>query len=75
MKANLTWRVELWNQAGHVTSPLVDVFLFQVPLLFALVVYIGSYKSMATMAKPAFAENGTLLDGGIDLNMEQGMAE
>ncbi|XP_053539350.1 transmembrane protein 208 isoform X2 [Ictalurus punctatus] len=30
---------------------------------------------MATMAKPAFAENGSLLDGGIDLNMEQGMAE
>ncbi|GAA6071172.1 transmembrane protein 208, partial [Tachysurus ichikawai] len=46
-----------------------------VPLLFALVVYVGSYRSMATMAKPAFGENGTLLDGGIDLNMEQGMAE
>lgn len=30
---------------------------------------------MAAMAKPAFAESGTLLDGGIDLNMEQGMAE
>ncbi len=27
------------------------------------------------MAKPAFAEDGSLLDGGIDLNMEQGMAE
>ncbi|KAK2868927.1 hypothetical protein Q7C36_000798 [Tachysurus vachellii] len=46
-----------------------------IPLLFALVVYVGSYRSMATMAKPAFGENGTLLDGGIDLNMEQGMAE
>ncbi|XP_060797785.1 transmembrane protein 208 isoform X2 [Neoarius graeffei] len=44
-------------------------------LLFALVVYVGSYRSMAAMAKPAFAESGTLLDGGIDLNMEQGMAE
>lgn len=46
-------------------------FLF----LFALVVYIGSYRSMAAMAKPAFDSDGSLLDGGIDLNMEQGMAE
>lgn len=51
------------------------VFLSQFSLLFALVVYVGSYRSMAAMAKPAFAESGTLLDGGIDLNMEQGMAE
>ncbi|XP_050969701.1 transmembrane protein 208 [Labeo rohita] len=44
-------------------------------LLFAVAVYIGSYRSMSAMAKPAFAEDGSLLDGGIDLNMEQGMAE
>ncbi|XP_012732612.2 transmembrane protein 208 [Fundulus heteroclitus] len=44
-------------------------------LLFALAVYVGSYRSMSAMAKPAFAEDGSLLDGGIDLNMEQGMAE
>ncbi|XP_034037059.1 transmembrane protein 208-like [Thalassophryne amazonica] len=30
---------------------------------------------MSAMAKPAFTEDGSLLDGGIDLNMEQGMAE
>ncbi|XP_076879190.1 transmembrane protein 208 [Brachyhypopomus gauderio] len=44
-------------------------------LLFALLVYLGSYKTMATMAKPTFADDGSLLDGGTDLNMEQGMAE
>ncbi|KAK9542361.1 hypothetical protein VZT92_000231 [Zoarces viviparus] len=44
-------------------------------LMFALAVYVGSYRTMAAMAKPAFAEDGSLLDGGIDLNMEQGMAE
>ncbi|KAJ0056470.1 hypothetical protein NL108_008052, partial [Boleophthalmus pectinirostris] len=44
-------------------------------LAFALAVYIGSYRSMSSMAKPVFAEDGSLLDGGIDLNMEQGMAE
>uniref|UniRef100_A0A671KVU6 Transmembrane protein 208 n=1 Tax=Sinocyclocheilus anshuiensis TaxID=1608454 RepID=A0A671KVU6_9TELE len=44
-------------------------------LLFAVAVYVGGYRSMSAMAKPAFAEDGSLLDGGIDLNMEQGMAE
>ncbi|KAM7424509.1 hypothetical protein PAMA_000719 [Pampus argenteus] len=44
-------------------------------LMFALAVYVGSYRSMSAMAKPVFAEDGNLLDGGIDLNMEQGMAE
>lgn len=44
-------------------------------LLFALAIYVGSYRSMATMAKAAFAEDGSLQDGGIDLNMEQGLAE
>ncbi|XP_049573699.1 transmembrane protein 208 [Syngnathus scovelli] len=42
---------------------------------FALAVYVGSYRSMSTMAKPVFADDGSLFDGGIDLNMEQGMAE
>ncbi|XP_006641516.2 transmembrane protein 208 [Lepisosteus oculatus] len=44
-------------------------------LVFALMVYGASYQSMSAMAKPTFSEDGTLLDGGIDLNMEQGMAE
>ncbi|XP_010899460.1 transmembrane protein 208 [Esox lucius] len=44
-------------------------------LLFALGVYGGSYRSMTAMAKATFGEDGSLLDGGIDLNMEQGMAE
>ncbi|XP_078132738.1 transmembrane protein 208 isoform X2 [Sander vitreus] len=44
-------------------------------LVFALAVYVGSYRSMSAMAKAVFAEDGSLLDGGIDLNMEQGMAE
>uniref|UniRef100_A0A668RCE2 Transmembrane protein 208 n=1 Tax=Oreochromis aureus TaxID=47969 RepID=A0A668RCE2_OREAU len=52
----------------------LDVFSHLL-LVFALAVYVGSYRSMAAMAKPAFADDGSLLDGGIDLNMEQGMAE
>ncbi|KAG1928214.1 transmembrane protein 208 [Pimephales promelas] len=44
-------------------------------LLFAVAVYFGSYRSMSAMAKSTFAEDGSLIDGGIDLNMEQGLAE
>ncbi|MBN3309835.1 TM208 protein, partial [Amia calva] len=44
-------------------------------LVFALAVYGASYRSMSAMAKPTFTPDGALLDGGIDLNMEQGMAE
>lgn len=61
------------NTRNFLTLNLVP--LLQLLLVFALAVYVGSYRSMAAMAKPAFAEDGSLLDGGIDLNMEQGMAE
>ncbi len=39
-------------------------------------IYVGSYKFMASMARATYdPAGGALLDGGIDLNMEQGMAE
>ena len=44
-------------------------------LLFSLAVYGASYHSMSSMARAAFSEDGALVDGGMDLNMEQGMAE
>ncbi|XP_061324885.1 transmembrane protein 208 isoform X1 [Pezoporus flaviventris] len=43
--------------------------------IFSCVVYGTSYRSMSSMAKPSFTDDGSLADGGIDLNMEQGMAE
>ncbi|XP_051485369.1 transmembrane protein 208 isoform X5 [Apus apus] len=43
--------------------------------LFSCLVYGTSYRSMTSMAKPSFSDDGSLADGGIDLNMEQGMAE
>lgn len=49
--------------------------LLQVAFVFSLVVYGTSYRSMNSMAKPSFTDDGSLADGGIDLNMEQGMAE
>ncbi|XP_073081510.1 transmembrane protein 208 isoform X2 [Manis javanica] len=42
---------------------------------FSLAVYGASYHSMSSMARAAFSEDGALIDGGMDLNMEQGMAE
>ncbi|XP_068115621.1 transmembrane protein 208 [Hyperolius riggenbachi] len=44
-------------------------------LVFSGVVYAAAYRSMRGMAQASFSEDGSLLDGGIDLNMEQGMAE
>ncbi|XP_072278494.1 transmembrane protein 208 [Pyxicephalus adspersus] len=44
-------------------------------LVFSGVVYVVAYRSMRGMAQASFSEDGALLDGGIDLNMEQGMAE
>ncbi|KAM9302427.1 transmembrane protein 208-like [Gastrophryne carolinensis] len=44
-------------------------------LVFSGAVYAAAYRSMRGMARPSFSEDGALLDGGIDLNMEQGMAE
>ncbi|KAJ7311962.1 hypothetical protein JRQ81_006285 [Phrynocephalus forsythii] len=46
-----------------------------IAFMFSLMIYGASYHSMNSMAKPSFAEDGSLADGGIDLNMEQGMAE
>ncbi|XP_051485368.1 transmembrane protein 208 isoform X4 [Apus apus] len=43
--------------------------------LFSCLVYGTSYRSMTSMAKPSFSDDGSLADGGIDLNMEQGMAD
>ena len=41
-----------------------------------MAVYFCAYKFMASMANATYdPSNGALLDGGIDLNMENGMAE
>uniref|UniRef100_A0A286XQQ7 Transmembrane protein 208 n=1 Tax=Cavia porcellus TaxID=10141 RepID=A0A286XQQ7_CAVPO len=44
-----------------------------IALAFSLAVYGASYHSMSSMARAAFSEDGALMDGGMDLNMEQGM--
>lgn len=54
---------------------LTAVSLLQLAFVFSSVIYGTSYRSMNSMAKPSFTDDGSLADGGIDLNMEQGMAE
>lgn len=54
---------------------LAALSLLQLAFVFSLVVYGTSYRTMNSMAKPSFTDDGSLADGGIDLNMEQGMAE
>ncbi|XP_060535336.1 transmembrane protein 208 [Cylas formicarius] len=43
--------------------------------LFSCVVYVGAYQFMAYMARATYSETGQLLDSGVDLNMEGGVAE
>lgn len=42
---------------------------------FSAIVYIGSYQFMSYMARTTYSESGQLLDPGVDLNMEGGIAE
>lgn len=44
-------------------------------LMVSTAVYIGSYQFMAYISAPKYTESGQLLDSGIDLNMEGGLAE
>lgn len=43
--------------------------------VFSAIVYIGSYQFMKYIAHATYSESGQLLDSGIDLNMEGGIAE
>ncbi|XP_003487733.1 transmembrane protein 208 [Bombus vosnesenskii] len=43
--------------------------------IFSAIVYIGSYQFMKYIAHATYSESGQLLDSGIDLNMEGGIAE
>ncbi|XP_023709151.1 transmembrane protein 208 isoform X2 [Cryptotermes secundus] len=60
-----------------VTCVTSDTFSVQMIILFlfAAAAYIGSFQFMAYMARPKYADSGQLLDSGVDLNMEGGIAE
>ncbi len=52
------------------------ICVLQVMVTTTSSVYFGSYKFMSSMAKATYdPSTSALRDGGIDLNMESGMAE
>lgn len=51
------------------------IVLFQTFTILTGLVYVACYQFMVYMARAKIAENGQLLDSGVDLNMEGGIAE
>ena len=49
--------------------------LYIILTLFTIALYTGSLQFMSYMARATYSETGQLIDGGIDLNMESGIAE
>ncbi|XP_015787374.1 transmembrane protein 208 [Tetranychus urticae] len=41
----------------------------------SIIIYISAIGFMKFMAQPSYSETGSLIDGGLDLNLESGMAE
>ncbi|GLH00362.1 Uncharacterized protein GBIM_06760 [Gryllus bimaculatus] len=60
-----------------VTCVFFDSFTISntVLFLFAAIVYVASYQFMSYMARAKYTDAGQLLDAGVDLNMEGGIAE
>lgn len=44
-------------------------------ILFSVVSYTGSYQFMVHMSKAKYSDSGQLVDSGVDLNMQGGVAE
>lgn len=70
----------IWTTFDGERMPIMrkPLLYTRLQFLFAVTsaIYGGSYKFMETMARATYdPSSGALLDGGIDLNMEQGMAE
>lgn len=62
-----------WNY--HLYFFLLEHSTFQSLIFLSTVSYVGCYQFMAHMAKTKYSESGQLLDSGLDLNMEGGVAE
>ncbi|CAB3375775.1 transmembrane protein 208 [Cloeon dipterum] len=60
-----------------VTAIFFEIFTTSNILLFifATIIYTGGYMFMGMMAKASLTETGQLLDAGLDLNMQDGVAE
>lgn len=43
--------------------------------IICIIAYIGGYQFMVFMARTQYTETGVLIDSGLDLNLEGGIAE
>lgn len=50
-------------------------FVYWLVFIFTILLYGGCIQAMRYMAKASYSDSGQLLDGGIDLNMQGGLAE
>lgn len=50
-------------------------FILQFMNIICIVAYIGGYQFMVFMARTQYTETGVLIDSGLDLNLEGGIAE
>ncbi|XP_028142810.1 transmembrane protein 208 [Diabrotica virgifera virgifera] len=63
------------NAVSLIVLYLLDSGISILLYMFACAIFIGCYQFMAYMAKAKYSETGQLLDSGVDLNMEGGIAE
>ncbi|KAK0166779.1 hypothetical protein PV327_004264 [Microctonus hyperodae] len=73
------YRNMVFGAAGLYLTLIVVFFEFTMLTIFLTllsgITYIASYQFMAYIAKPKYSESGQLLESGVDLNMEGGIAE
>lgn len=67
--------VSIVNNPHRFVFLFINLWVFQILYLFSCAVYIGAYQFMVFMSKPKYSETQQLIDPGVDLNMEGGIAE
>lgn len=67
--------ISIVNNPHSYVSRSTYLCFFQILYLFSCAVYIGAYQFMVFMSKPKYSETQQLIDPGVDLNMEGGIAE
>lgn len=81
MKKLRFYRGSYWGQCHplpcNLDEPLDSSASFGawMSLYFSIAIHTASYHSVRSKAQAAFSEDGPWMDGGMALNMEQGMAE
>lgn len=73
------YRNMVFGAAGAYLTAMMAFFEFTTLTRFLTllsgITYIASYQFMAYISKPKYSETNQLLDSGVDLNMEGGIAE